>query len=188
MCSVFIFSKQRVWMKVQNTRLEEDSAKCACILYLTSAKWCGLHTNGKKMTGLLSSRVIQLDEFPQFCSVTVLQDFERSSWCWGKRSGPQLLPVCYILSWRKKFPQPQLFPRVSKTLKCNARAILFSGTEPPGFQQLSPASRLWSMIAILGRYSSFPSASVLMCLCTTAFLTAPRVEQAALLSLSPFFP
>lgn len=141
------------------------------------------------MTGFLSSRIIQWHQFPHFCSVTMsLQNFERSSWCWGKRSGPQLLPVCYILSSRKKFLQPQLFARVSKTQKCKACAILLSGTEPPGYQQPSSASWLWSMIAVQGGYSSFPSAAVLMCLCKTAFLTAPRVEQAALLSLSALFP
>lgn len=57
----FFLNQESEWesWSVQETRLEEDSAKCACVLHLTSGKWCCFTYKWKRMTGFLSSRIIQ---------------------------------------------------------------------------------------------------------------------------------
>lgn len=180
---LYLLNKETEWKSwsLQKTWLEVDSAKRACpasdfrkVMQFTSEQ--------SKMTALLSTRIIQLGQFPDFPGLWEVflalgKEIRLTGFC-----------QCYILSWRMNFPGPQLIPSISKTLKCKPRAILLFGTEPPGYQQLSPASWLQSTTAILSGYSCFPSTAVLMCLCITAFPTAPCVEQAALLSLSPVSP
>lgn len=141
-------------------------------------------SRGSKMTGLVSTQIIQWISFLIVCSVTtIFQDIGRSSWHWGKSSSQQLLSVLYSVLEEELSRAPTLslcLQEAEMQPPCHSafwhRATWLSATKPGFLQLLS-----WVDTARFPQQLSW-------CVYTAAFLTAPCAELAALFSLLSPFP
>lgn len=138
-CSLSLFSEQRV---LKTSEYLGGGGQCQMCLNTASnfRRTMQFTSRGSKMTGLVSTQIIQWISFLIVCSVTKISRTLGGLPGIEERAQANSSCLCCILSWRKNFLGPQPFPCVSKRLKCNPRAILLFGTEPPGYQQPNLAS------------------------------------------------